>query len=69
MKMSEKAVRSVIATTGVALVAVVSAAHVNDRLWREQVHANASGTMAVTVIARGDASTAPAYVWKEQLEG
>jgi len=69
VKKSEMVIRSVSVSLGVALLAVLPSAHADSRLWREQVRMDASKTIAVSVSAGETApSTAPAYLWREQLD-
>jgi hypothetical protein len=60
--------RTVTLSFAVALLAAMSSANADGRLWREQVKANASETIAVNVSAGERASTTPGYLWREQLD-
>jgi len=69
VKKSEMVIRSISVSLGVALLAAMSAANADSRLWREQVTVDASKTIALSVSAGETASsTAPAYLWREQLD-
>ena len=69
MKKSEMVIRSISVSLGVALLAAMSSANADSRLWREQVTVDASKTIALSVSAGETASsTAPPYLWREQLD-
>jgi hypothetical protein len=51
----------------VAMLAAASATHADDRLWRGQVPADASTTIALHVVGEEAAAMPARYVWSEQV--
>ena len=67
MKICEMSKGDAAVALSVVMLAAASAAHADDRLWREQARANASATIALDVMG-GEAETTPAmHVWSEQV--
>ena len=67
MKISETRKGDVAVALSVAMFAAASAAHADDRLWRQQVPQSASTTVALDVSGGEQAAMSAKYVWSEQV--